>query len=156
MSVNVGQPAPDFSLYDEAKNKTTLSSLKGSNVLLLFFPQAFTSVCTKELCGVRDNIAMYNKANAKVFGISVDSVYTLAQFKEAQHYNFPLLSDFNKDVIRKYDVVNPDMIGLKNIARRAVFVIDKSGVVRYREVLDDARNEPDYKKLNEALSTIGQ
>ena len=67
-----------------------------------------------------------------------------------------MLSDYNKEVINRYGVVNPDMIGLKNIAKRAVFVIDKSGVVRYREVLDDARNEPDYKKLNEALSTIGQ
>ncbi len=98
MKIEAGQKAPDFSLYDSAKNKVTLSDLKGKQVLLLFFPQAFTSVCTKELCNVRDNIAQYNQVNAQVLGISVDSIFTLAKFKEEQQLNFPLLSDFNKEV----------------------------------------------------------
>jgi len=84
----------------------------------------------------------------------VDTFFALKAFKDAQHYNFPLLSDFNKTVIRQYDVVNPDMIGLKDIAKRAVFVIDKGGVVRYREVLDDARNEPDYGKVKQTLASL--
>jgi peroxiredoxin len=93
--------------------------------------------------------------NAKVLGISTDTFFTLKAWDDQQKLGFPLLSDYNKEVINKYGVVNPDMIGLKNIARRAVFVIDKSGVVRYREVLEDARNEPDYAKLNEALGQMG-
>jgi peroxiredoxin len=96
MAISVGQAAPNFTLFDSDKNPVTLSGLKGKNVLLLFFPQAFTSVCTKELCGVRDNISKYQSVNASVFGISVDSVFTLAKFKEEQQFNFPLLSDWPK------------------------------------------------------------
>lgn len=88
---------------------------------------------------------------AKVLGISTDTFFTLKAWSDQQKFGFPLLSDYNKDVINAYGVVNPDMIGLKNIAKRAVFVIDKGGVIRYREVLDDARNEPDYERLKAAL-----
>ena len=102
MSIAIGQTAPDFTLYDSEKNKVTLSELKGQPVLLLFFPLAFTSVCTKELCSVRDNIGLYTTVNAKVFGISVDALQTLAKFKEDQHLNFTLLSDFNKEASRAY------------------------------------------------------
>lgn len=155
MKINIGQPAPDFSLYDETKNKTTLSSLKGSNVLLLFFPQAFTSVCTKELCGVRDNIALYNNANAKVFGISVDSVFTLAQFKEAQHYNFPLLSDFNKEVSSAYGAIYENWIlDMKGVSKRAAFVIDKNGTVQYAEVLENAGDVPDFAQIEKTLTNL--
>jgi len=89
-----------------------------------------------------------------VLGVSVDSFFALKAWADAQHLNFPLLSDFNREVIRKYGVVNPDMIGLKDIARRAVFVIDRNGIVRHREVLDDARNEPDYGKVKQALASL--
>src|SRR3984957_14110719 len=101
-SIQVGQQAPDFTLYDSDKNKVSLSDYKGKNVLLLFFPQAFTGTCTKELCSTRDNIATYNQANAQVLGISVDSVFTLAIYKEEQQLNFPLLSDFNKETSAAY------------------------------------------------------
>lgn len=155
MKINIGQPAPDFSLYDETKNKITLSSLKGSNVLLLFFPQAFTSVCTKELCGVRDNIALYNNANAKVFGISVDSVFTLAQFKEAQHYNFPLLSDFNKEVSQAYGAIYENWIlEMKGVSKRAAFVIDGNGTVQYAEVLENAGDVPDFAQIEKTLAGL--
>src|SRR6201992_4379302 len=102
MTVKVGQQAPDFALFDSDKQKVTLSDYKGKNVLLLFFPQAFTGTCTAELCSTRDNIALYNQANAQVFAISVDSVFTLGKYKEDQRLNFPLLSDFNKEVSTTY------------------------------------------------------
>ncbi len=102
MKIEVGQVAPDFTLYDSAKNKVTLSDQRGHNVLLLFFPLAFTSTCTAELCSVRDNISFYNNVNAKVFGISVDSLHTLAKYKAEQNLNFSLLSDFNKEVSTAY------------------------------------------------------
>src|SRR5438067_8730281 len=105
MAIQIGQPAPDFSLYDTDKQLVTLSELRGQNVLLLFFPLAFTSVCTAELCSVRDNLKMYEELNVKPFGISVDSLYTLAKFKQEQHLNFPLLSDFNKEVSALYGVL---------------------------------------------------
>src|ERR1044071_793882 len=96
--IQVGQQAPDFTLYDSVKNKVTLSDQRGQNVLLLFFPLAFTSVCTAELCSVRDSLKIYEGLKAKPFGISVDSLHTLKKFKEEQHLNFELLSDFNKEV----------------------------------------------------------
>src|SRR5450755_838299 len=95
--IEVGQAAPEINLYDSDKKKVSLNDYKGKNLLLLFFPQAFTGTCTKELCSTRDNIALYNEANAQVLGISVDSVFTLGRYKEDQQLNFPLLSDFNKD-----------------------------------------------------------
>ncbi|MFT3675823.1 MAG: redoxin domain-containing protein [Chitinophagaceae bacterium] len=155
MQIQVGQQAPDFSLYDSAKNKVTLSDQKGKNVLLLFFPQAFTSVCTKELCGVRDNISLYENAHAAVFGISVDSVFTLAQFKEAQQYNFPLLSDFNKEASAAYGSIYTDWIlDMKGVSKRAAFVIDKEGIVRYAEVLDNAGDVPNFNSIQDVLKQL--
>ena len=155
MIIEIGQSAPDFSLYDNEKNKVTLSDLKGHNVLLLFFPQAFTSVCTKELCGIRDNIAAYNNTNAKVFGISVDSVFTLNKFREEQQYNFPLLSDFNKEVSNLYGTIYHDWIlDMKGVSKRSAFLIDKEGVVRYAEVLENAGEVPDFNKIQELLTSL--
>ena len=155
MKIEIGQKAPDFTLHDSDKNKVTLSDLKGHNVLLLFFPQAFTGVCTKELCGVRDNIALYNNANAKVLGISVDSVFTLQKFKEEQQYNFPLLSDFNKEVSNLYDSIYHDWIlDMKGVSKRSAFIIDKEGVVKYAEVLESAGDVPDFAKIQEVLAGL--
>ncbi|HMT74108.1 MAG TPA: peroxiredoxin [Chitinophagaceae bacterium] len=155
MIIETGQIAPDFSLYDNEKNKVTLSELKGQNVLLLFFPQAFTSVCTKELCGIRDNIAAYNNTNAKVFGISVDSVFTLNKFREEQQYNFPLLSDFNKEVSTLYGTIYNDWIlDMKGVSKRSAFLIDKEGVIRYAEVLENAGEVPDFGKIQEILAAL--
>ncbi len=154
MSVDVGSKAPDFTLMNEERQPVTLSQQRGKPVVLAFFPAAFSSVCQKELCTFRDSIARLNQAHAQVYGISVDTFFTLKAFHDAQKLSFPLLSDFNKQVIRDYGVFNDDMIGLKGIAKRAVFVIDKDGVVRHREVLDDARNEPDYGKVFDALEAL--
>ena len=154
MAADVGAKAPDFTLTSQDRAPVTLSEeLKKGPVVLAFFPAAFSSVCTKELCTFRDSLARLNQANAQVFGISVDTFFTLKAFHDDQKLTFPLLSDFNKQVIRDYGVNNEDMIGLKGIAKRAVFVLDKDGVVRHKEVLDDARNEPDYEKI---LSKIGR
>ena len=154
MAATVGSKAPDFTLMNENREPVTLSSQKGHPVVLAFFPAAFSGVCTKELCTFRDAMAKLNNAKAQVYGISVDTFFTLAAFKKDQNLNFPLLSDFNKDVIQAYGAFNPDMIGLKGIARRATFVIDKDGVVRHAEVLDDARNEPNYDKVFDTLSKL--
>jgi peroxiredoxin len=154
MSANVGSIAPDFTLTDHDRHPVTLSSLRGKPVVLAFFPAAFSSVCTKELCTFRDSLARLNEANAQVYGISVDTFFTLKAFHDSQKLAFPLLSDFNKEAIRDYGVFNEDMIGLKGISKRAVFVLDREGVVRHREVLDDARNEPDYDRVFAALTLL--
>jgi glutaredoxin-dependent peroxiredoxin len=154
MAVDVGSTAPDFTLTNQDRQPVTLSAQRGKPVVLAFFPAAFSSVCTKELCTFRDSIAKLNQANAQVYGISVDTFFTLKAFQDQQKLTYPLLSDFNKDVIRRYGVFNDEMIGLKGIAKRAVFVIDKDGVVRHREVLDDARNEPDYGRVFATLQSL--
>jgi len=154
MTVDVGSPAPDFTLTSHERQRVTLSAARGRAVVLAFFPAAFSSVCQKELCTFRDHLAELNGANAQVYGISVDTFFTLKAFHDAQHLGFPLLSDFNKEAIRDYGVFNEDMIGLKGIAKRAVFVIDKDGIVRHREVLEDARLEPDYQKALGVLATL--
>jgi len=154
MSADVGSKAPEFSLTNQDREAVTLSGLKGKPVVLAFFPAAFSGVCTKELCTFRDSMAQLGKAHAQVFGVSVDTFFTLKAFQDQQKLTFPLLSDFNKTAIRDYGVFNEDMIGLKGIAKRATFVIDKGGIVRHREVLEDARNEPNYEAVFTTLEGL--
>ena len=155
MPIQIGQPAPDFSLYDSDKKKVSLSEYKGKNVLLLFFPQAFTGTCTKELCSTRDNIAVYNQANAQVFGISVDSVFTLAKYKEDQQLNFPLLSDFNKTASAEYGSLYDDFVfDMHGVSKRSAFIIDKLGIVRYAEVLEKASDLPDFTAIQKTLTEL--
>ena len=154
MAIDVGSRAPDFTLISHERQPVTLSSARGRPAVLAFFPAAFSSICTKELCTFRDSMATLNRAGAQVLGISVDTPFALKAFHDDQGLTFPLLSDFNKDVIRQYGVFNEDMIGLKGIAKRAVFVLDGDGVVRHSEVLEDARNEPDYDKVFDALAAL--
>jgi glutaredoxin-dependent peroxiredoxin len=154
MAADIGAQAPDFTLTNQDREPVTLSQQRGRTVVLAFFPAAFSSVCTKELCTFRDSLSQLNDANAQVYGISVDTFFALKAFHDQQHLTFPLLSDFNKQAIRDYGVFNEDMVGLKGIAKRAVFVIDKAGTIRHREVLDDARKEPDYDRVFEALHSM--
>jgi peroxiredoxin len=155
MSIQLGQPAPLFSLHDTEKNVVNLADLKGKNVLLLFFPMAFTGVCTTELCNVRDNIALYNNANAVVLGISVDSPFTLAKFKAEQNLNFSLLSDFNKEVSTTYGCLYTEFIGwMKGVSKRSAFIIDKEGIVQYAEVLESAGDLPNFEAINAKLQTL--
>lgn len=156
MSVDVGSKAPDFTLMNQDRQPVTLSAERGRPVILAFFPAAFSSVCTKELCTFRDALGRLNAANAHVLGISVDTFFALKAFQTDQQLAFPLLSDFNKQVIRDYGVFNEDMVGLKGIAKRSVFVLDKEGVVRHREVLEDARNEPDYERALSAATSLSR
>src|SRR5262245_61047719 len=116
--IDVGTQAPDFTLTDQERQPVTLSALRGRPVVLAFFPAAFSSVCTKELCTFRDSLARLNDAKAQVFGISVDTFFALKAFHTDQQLTFPLLSDFNKQAIRDYGAFNEDMIGLEGIAKR--------------------------------------
>jgi peroxiredoxin len=155
MAIEVGKPAPDFSLVDSEKQTRKLSDFKGKNVVLLFFPQAFTGTCTKELCQARDEMSLYNDLNAQVLGISVDSIFTLAKFKAEQNYNFPLLSDFNKEVSRLYGAIFEEWIhGMKGVSKRASFVIDKEGIVRYAEVLATAPEYPNFDAIKKTLEGL--
>jgi glutaredoxin-dependent peroxiredoxin len=150
--VKVGDPAPDFSLYDSDKNKQSLSDYRGKNVLLLFFPLAFTRVCTAELCDTRDNMKMYEKLNAQPIGISVDSLHSLKKFKEEQGLNFPLLSDFNKNVSELYGSLYEEFgFGMKGVSKRSAFLIDSEGVVQFAEVLENASLQPDFKAIQVKL-----
>ncbi|HVS97589.1 MAG TPA: redoxin domain-containing protein [Puia sp.] len=154
-TISPGQQAPDFSLYDSDKQKVNLSDLRGRNVLLLFFPQAFTGTCTKELCSTRDNIGLYNDTNARVLGISVDSIFTLARYKEDQHLNFSLLSDFNKETSAAYGTLYDTFaFDMKGVSKRSAFVIDKNGVVRYAEVLEKASDLPDFDAIQKTLREL--
>lgn len=155
MAVQTGQQAPEFTLFDSDKNEVKLSDLKGKNVLLLFFPLAFTSTCTAELCSVRDNYNIYNGLNAQVLGISVDSLFTLDKFKKEQNLNFPLLSDFNKEASTAYNALYQDFaFGMKGVSKRAAFVIDKDGVVQYTEVLEKPSDLPDFEAIKTTLGRL--
>ncbi|MEQ1554806.1 MAG: peroxiredoxin [Ferruginibacter sp.] len=157
MTISVLQQAPEFTLFNSEMKEVKLSDFKGEkNVLLLFFPLAFTGVCTKELCGVRDDIAKYNDANAQVLGISVDTTFSLAKFKEEQGYNFPLLSDFNKEISTAYGCIYDTFtgMGMKGVSKRSAFVIDKAGIVQYAEVLESAGDVPNFEAINTVLASI--
>jgi len=156
MSLQTGAPAPDFTLRDTEKKEVSLHDYKGQNVVLLFFPLAFTGVCTTELCSMRDNMNIYSGLNAAVLAVSVDSLFTLEKFKAEQSYNFPLLSDFNKDVSTAYGSLYEDFVlGMKGVSKRSAFVIDKEGTIRYAEVLEDASKVPDFEAIQSVLRSLG-
>jgi peroxiredoxin len=155
MSVTIGSKAPAFSLLNTDKQKVSLEDFKGQNLVILFFPMAFTSVCTAELCGVRDNISVYNGLNTAVVGISVDSPFTLAKFKEDQKLNFQLLSDFNKEASPAYGAFYENFVlDLKGVSKRAAFVVDKEGVVKYAQVLESAGDQPDFEAIKNTLAGL--
>jgi glutaredoxin-dependent peroxiredoxin len=155
MNLSVGSRGPEFMLKDTDGNDVSLSDFRGqNNVLLLFFPLAFTGVCTKEMCYIRDNLEIYNGLNARVIGISVDSFFTLKEFRNARNLNFTLLSDFNREVSAVYDALYDDFFGMKGVSKRAAFVIDTEGVIRYREILDKPSDLPDFAAITEALGKL--
>jgi peroxiredoxin len=155
MKIETGQQAPPFTLHDTEKKEVSLKDQEGKNVLLLFFPLAFTGVCTKELCSIRDNIASYNNANAIVFGISVDSPQTLSKFKQEQGLNFSLLSDFNKEASAAYGAIYDAFAGwMKGVSKRSAFVIDKQGIIRYAEVLENAGELPNFEAIQQTLKSL--
>jgi glutaredoxin-dependent peroxiredoxin len=155
MALAIGTQAPDFTLKTknaDGLQDITLSAHKGKEqVVLLFFPLAFTSVCVQEMCSVSQDLATYRNLNAAVYGISVDSPFTLEVMAQKEGINFPLLSDFNKEVASAYDVLYPDLLGFKGIAKRSAFVINKEGVITFSSCSDDPHVLPDFEAIAAAL-----
>ena len=156
MAIEIGQKAPGFTLYNTDRTKVSLSDYEGKNVVLLFFPLAFSSVCTAELCSVRDNIGIYNDANAQVLGISIDSLFVLNKFKADQNLNFPLLSDFNKETATAYGVLYETFpaFEMQGVSKRAAFVIDATGIVKYVEVCATPGDQPSFDAIKQTLATL--
>ena len=155
MGPNVNQPAPGFKLFNTEKKEISLIDFKGKNVVLLFFPLAFTSTCTAELCNVRDNYSVYNNFNAVVLGISNDSLFTLGKFKEEQKLNFDLLSDFNKEASTAYGSLYHSFIfGMKGVSKRSAFVINKDGILKYAEVLEKAGDLSNFAAITSCLESL--
>lgn len=155
MTLQIGMKAPDFTLFNTEKKEVALSEQRGQKVLLLFFPLAFTSVCTAELCSVRDDFKNYEELKVRPFGISVDSLHSLKKFKEEQHLNFDLLSDFNKEVSNAYGAIYETFgFGMKGVSKRAAFLVDENGIIQYAEVLENAGLQPDFTAIKKALAAI--
>ena len=153
--LSTGQKAPAFTLFNSDKKEVSLTDFQGKNLIILFFPMAFTSVCTAELCEMRDNISTYSDLNADVVGISVDSPFTLAKFREEQNLPFDLLSDFNKEVSQAYDSIYETFaMNMKGVSKRSAFVVDQNGDIQYAEVLESAGDVPDFKAVRETLGSL--
>jgi glutaredoxin-dependent peroxiredoxin len=155
MVLQVGEKAPDFKLFSSDKTEVSLADYKGKNLVIQFFPAAFTGVCTKQVCEMRDSLKRYESLNAEVIAVSVDSPFTLDKFKTEQNLGFPLLSDFNKTMVQEYGVLRQKFVlGMEGVAERAAVVIDKDGIVRHVEILANPGNLPDFKAMNEVLSAL--
>ncbi|MBI3786839.1 MAG: peroxiredoxin [Ignavibacteriales bacterium] len=156
MSLKVGDKAPDFTLYDADKKPRSLQEFAGKKTVLAFFPGAFTGVCTKEMCALRDSLNNFNSLNAQVVGVSVDSPFSNKAFATQNNLQFPLLSDFSRSTLKAYDIVHNDFAGLMGypVAKRSVFVLDKEGIIRYLWVSENPGVEPNYQEITKALSTI--
>ncbi len=149
MSIQIGQVAPPFTLVSSDLKKISLADFAGKKVVIHFFPMAFTGTCTTQLCTMRDNFSFYEGLNAQVLGISVDSPFTLAKFKEDNHYQFTLLSDFNKEVSAGYGAIYEEFVfGLKGVSKRAAFVVDENQQIIYAEVLPSAGDLPDFAAID--------
>jgi len=155
MTLKKGDKAPSFKLFNTEKQEISLEDFKGKNLIIHFFPQAFTGVCTAQLCNVRDGIAMYHNDKADVVAISVDSAFSLGKFKESQNLNFNLLSDFNREVSPLYvGFYEKFAMGMKGVAKRAAFVVDKDGVIQYAEILENPGDMPNFSEINATLTQL--
>jgi peroxiredoxin len=157
MTLKKGDNAPSFNLLNTDKKEINLDSFKGKNLIVHFFPLAFTGTCTKQLCTVRDAIHLYHNDKADVIGISVDSLFSLGKFKEEQQLQFDLLSDFNKETSASYGALYEmfPAFGMKGVSKRAAFVIDAAGVIQYAEVLESPGDLPNFDAINQTLSELG-
>jgi glutaredoxin-dependent peroxiredoxin len=153
MAINIGNKAPEFTLFDSDKKPRSLSEFRGKKTVLAFFPGAFTGVCTKELCTFRDAMSNFNNLNAQVVGISVDSPFANNAFAMQNNLQFPLLSDYTREVCKQYGGVHEDFAGLKGYtaSKRAVFIVDANGSVKYAWVSENPGIEPDYDAISQAL-----
>ena len=153
MALQIGDQAPDFKLFNSELQEVSLKDFAGRKLIIQFFPMAFTGTCTTQLCTMRDSFGYYEGINAAVVGISVDSPFTLAKFKEDQSYQFPLLSDFNKEVSKAYGAFYEEFVfNLKGVSKRAAFVVDETGKIIYAEVLESAGDLPDFEAINRVVS----
>jgi glutaredoxin-dependent peroxiredoxin len=156
MALAVGQKAPDFTLVDTERKPRSLAEFKGKKLLLAFYPAAFTGVCTKEMCAFQDSLGTLGNLGAAVVGISVDTPFANKAFAEQHQIGFPLLSDYTRTVISSYDVQLPNLAGLTGYtaAKRAVFVLDNEGTIRYMWVSEDPTKEPNYEEVKKAVQQI--
>ena len=151
--IQVGSKAPDFKVFDTERNELSLENFRGKKLILFFFPMAWTSTCTKQLCALQEDYKSYSELNAVVVGVSVDTIFALKRYATEHHIGFPLLSDFNKEMIHSYDIVHHDFIlGYKDVAKRATFVIDEEGIIRFAEVLHSLGSLPDIDAIKKVLS----
>ena len=157
MTLKKGDKAPTFKLFNTDKKEISLDNFKGKNLIIHFFPAAFTGVCTAQLCAVRDAISLYHNDKCDVVAISVDMPFTLGKFKELQNLSFDLLSDFNKEAITAYGNLceNWTSMNLKGVAKRSAFVVDANGIIQYAEVLENAGDMPNFAAINETIASLG-
>ncbi len=154
MALKIGDKAPDFKLFSSDLKEVSLKDFSGKKVILHFFPMAFTGVCTTQLCTMRDNFGFYEGLDAQVLGVSVDSPFTLAKFKEDNNYQFPLLSDFNKEVSQAYGAFYDEFVfNLKGVSKRSAFVIDENQKIIYAEVLESAGDLPNFKAIDDIVKS---
>ncbi len=153
MSVDVNQKMLDFQLHDQDRKLRSLNEFQGKNIVLAFFPGAFTGVCTKEMCTFRDSLA---KLPGQVVAVSVNDPFTNKAFADTNRLQFPVLSDYTRDLVRKLNIFHNDFAGLKGYvaAKRSVFVLDKNGIVRYKWVSEDPGKEPNYEEIKAELGKI--
>jgi glutaredoxin-dependent peroxiredoxin len=156
MALKIGDKAPEFKLHDTDRKERSLGEFKGKKTVLAFFPGAFTGVCTKELCALRDSLANFATMNAQVVAISVDSPFANNGFVAANKLTFPVLSDYTHTTIKSYDIVHVGFAGLPGYvaAYRSVFVLDKSGIVKYLWVSENPGLEPPYEEVKKALASF--
>jgi len=154
--IDIDMKAPDFTLVNQDMKKITLSDYQGQNVVLAFYPGAFTGGCTKEMCTIRDEIADLENLNAQIFGISVNDPFSNKAFHEENVLNFPLLCDYTREVVKKYGVYHEDFAGLKGYtaAKRSVFILDAEGIIQYRWVTEDPRVMPPYDETKQKLANL--
>ena len=153
---NLNEIAPDFNLKNTEKNDIALSSFKGKTVVLAFYPGAFTGVCDTEMCSLRDSMNSFNDLNATVLGISVDSPWANAEFAKKYEINFNLLSDYNRDVSKAYDMIFNGLGGLEGYecSNRGVIIIDGEGLIQYRWVAENPGIEPNYSEIIEKVKSL--
>lgn len=156
MSIEINTKATNFTLPDTERQSKSLSDFAGKKVVLAFFPGAFTGACTKEMCALRDAMANFNQMNAQVIGVSVDSPFANKAFAEANKLTFPLLSDYTREVSQMYCGLYDGFAGLKGYtaAKRSVFVLDQTGVVKYKWITEEPGKEPPYDEINKILNTF--
>jgi len=156
MTVETGQKPPDFQLHDTGRKIRSLKDFLGKKTVLAFFPGAFTGVCDREMCTFRDSLQVLTGMGAQVVAISVNDPFSNKGFADANNLQFPILSDYSRDTVRRFDLLQEDFAGLKGYttAKRSIFILDEKGVVRFKWVSEDPGKEPDYEEIKKQLTKL--